>query len=50
MTLFETHSNLLCHTAAVEQDEIGWQNFIEGKISWSWGTLQLQHYQEQHSK
>jgi hypothetical protein len=49
-TSFETHSNLLCHTAAVEQDEIGWQNFVEGKISWSWGMLQLQHYQEQHSK
>jgi transposase len=43
-------SDLLCHTAVVKQDEIGWQNFVKGKISWSWVTLQLQHYQEQHSK
>jgi hypothetical protein len=31
----------------MEQDEIGWQNFVEGKISKSWGNLQWQHYQEQ---
>jgi hypothetical protein len=34
----------------MEQDEIGWQNFVEGKITRSWGMLQIQHYQEQHSK
>jgi hypothetical protein len=34
----------------MEQDEIGWQNFVEGKITQSWGMLQIQHYQEQHSK
>jgi hypothetical protein len=35
--------------AAVEQDEIGWQNFVEGKISKSWGIIQWGHYQEQLS-
>jgi hypothetical protein len=50
-TLFTTHAEpFFCHSAAEEQDEIRWQNFIEGKISQSWGNLQLIHYQEQHSK
>jgi hypothetical protein len=49
-TSFATHADPVCHFAAVEQDEIGWQNFAEGKISRSWGSLQLQHYQEQHSR
>jgi hypothetical protein len=34
----------------MEQDEIGWQNFVEGKITQSWGMLQLLHYQEQQPK
>jgi hypothetical protein len=49
-TLFVTHSDPSCQISAAEQDEIGWQNFVEGKISRSWGILQLQHYQDQHSK
>ena len=42
--------DLVCHDAASEQDEIGWQNFAEGKISKSWGDLQLDYYHELHSK
>jgi hypothetical protein len=49
-TSFAAHADPVCHFAAVEQDAIGWQNFAEGKISQSWGSLQLQHYQEQHSR
>jgi hypothetical protein len=30
--------------AAEEQDTIGWQNFLEGKISKQWRELQEQHY------
>jgi hypothetical protein len=51
MTLFTASADHLCFSATAEQDEIGWQNFVEGKITQSWGMLQLQHYQqEQHSK
>jgi hypothetical protein len=50
MTLFTASADHLCFSAAAEQDEIGWQNFVEGKIMQSWGMLQLQHYQEQQSK
>ena len=46
-TLFSPHATQVCLAAAMEQDEIGWQNFVEGKISKSWGNLQWQHYQEQ---
>jgi hypothetical protein len=49
MTLFTASADHLCFSAAAEQDEIGWQNFVEGKITRSWGMLQL-HYQEKHSK
>jgi hypothetical protein len=48
-TLFSPHATQVCLAAAMEQDEIGWQNFVEGKISKSWGNLQWQHYQEQLS-
>jgi hypothetical protein len=47
MTLFTASADHLCFSAAAEQDKIGWQNFVEGKITRSWGMLQLQHYQEQ---
>ena len=51
MTSFVSHSNHICHTAALEQDEIRWLNFMEGKISKLWGQLQLDYYHEiQHSK
>jgi hypothetical protein len=46
---FVSHSDQICHAAALEQDEIGWQNFAEGKISKIWGHLQLAYYQELHS-
>jgi hypothetical protein len=50
-TSFITHAEPFCHpTAEEEQDEVGWQNFVKGKISQSWGNLQLIHYHEQHSK
>jgi hypothetical protein len=50
LTSFVSHSNLVCHSAALEQDEIGWQNFVEGKISKHWGYLQLLYYHDSHSK
>jgi hypothetical protein len=50
LTSFSSHSDQGCHLAALEQDEIGWQNFVEGKISKYWGYLQLIHYQDSHSK
>jgi hypothetical protein len=50
MTSFISHADHSCHTAALEEDEIGWQNFVEGKISKLWGQLQLDHYQIIHSK
>jgi hypothetical protein len=49
-TSFVSHSDLVCHSAALEQDEIGWQNFVEGKISNHWGYLQLLYYHDLHSK
>jgi hypothetical protein len=50
MASFVSHLDQVCHDAASEQDEIGWQNFVEGKISKSWGDLQLEYYHELHSK
>ena len=48
-TLFSTHADQTCSVAATEQDEIGWQNFVEGKISKTWGDLQFLYYQEHFS-
>jgi hypothetical protein len=48
-TLLSPSADHICMTAALEQDKIGWQNFVEGKISKSWGVLQWNHYQEQLS-
>jgi hypothetical protein len=50
MTSFVSHSDHICHTAALEQDKFGWQNFVEGKISKLWGQLQLDYYREIHAK
>jgi hypothetical protein len=50
LTSFISHSDLVCHSATLEQDGIGWQNFVEGKISKHWGYLQLLYYHELHSK
>jgi hypothetical protein len=50
LTSFTSHSDQVCYSAASEQDKIGWQNFVEGKIPNHWGHLQLLHYQESHSK
>lgn len=43
------HSFLLdcpqsCLEAAWEQEEIGWQNFVEGKLSKTWRDMQEVHY------
>jgi hypothetical protein len=48
-TSFVSHADHICHTAALEQNEIGWQNFTEGKISKLWGQLQFDYYHEIHS-
>jgi hypothetical protein len=50
LTSFFSHSDCVCHSATLEQDEIGWKNFVEGKISKHWGYLQLVYYHELHSK
>jgi hypothetical protein len=50
LTSFVSHSNQVCHSTALEQDEIGWQNFVEGKISKHCGYLQLLYYHDLHSK
>jgi hypothetical protein len=31
-TSFATHSNILCHTAAIEQDKIGWHLLLKAKF------------------
>jgi hypothetical protein len=36
LTSFVSHFNQVCHSTALEQDEIRWQNFVEGKISKHW--------------
>jgi hypothetical protein len=41
-----SNASLMVVTAAAEQDTIGWQNFVEGKISRKWGKLQEAHYEE----
>jgi hypothetical protein len=33
MTLFTASADHLCFSAVAEQDEIGWQNFVKGKIT-----------------
>lgn len=43
---FMSNASLMVVTAAAEQDTIGWQNFVEGKISRKWGKLQEAHYEE----
>ena len=43
---FSSFSSPFCHEAALEQDEIGWQNFAEGKISKRWRLLQEEYFQE----
>jgi hypothetical protein len=43
-TLFATHAEPFCHSVAEEQDEIRWQNFVEGKdhtILWEFATKSL---------
>ena len=45
-TSFVAHVNPVCIEATEDQDIIGWQNFMEGKIAKQWGTLQLAYYHE----
>jgi hypothetical protein len=45
---FVLNADPLCVNAAIDQDKIGWQNFVEGKIA-KRGD-QLEHYQTQFSK
>ena len=35
--------------ALLEQDEIGWNNFVEGKFSRKWETAQELHYREDNT-
>lgn len=48
-TLFVAYSSPFCYEAAVEQDSIGWQNFLEGKVSRRWRDLQEQYFLERGS-
>ena len=43
---FDFFSSPTIETAAREQDEIGWQNFMEGKISARWRDIQEEHYRD----
>ena len=44
---YETDSlHNIVRAAAKEQDNIGWHNFLEGKISTKWGIAQEQFYRE----
>jgi hypothetical protein len=45
-TLFSDYNSEWCMEATLEQDEIGWLNFVEGKISSKWRALQEEHYSE----
>ena len=47
---FSDSADAACQLAALAQDEIGWQNFVEGKIAKEWGSIQEQFYYSQHSK
>ena len=42
--LIVAFSTPICHATTVEQDNIGWQNFVEGKLLMRWKLLQEQHY------
>jgi hypothetical protein len=39
-TLLSPHADHICLATTAEQDKIGWQNFVEGKIPKSWGEIQ----------
>jgi hypothetical protein len=41
---FNAHCEAFCAIATAEQDSIGWQNFVEGKIACSWTALQEDYY------
>ena len=38
------HSLEWCWAAAINQDSIRWQNFVEGKLDVKWQYLQEEHY------
>jgi hypothetical protein len=42
---FQAVGSISVRPAAAAQDQIGWTNFTEGKISTRWRTLQATHYQ-----
>jgi hypothetical protein len=48
-TLFTAFSSPFCHQAVAEQDIIGWQNFVEGKISRRWRLLQEEYLHDSDS-
>jgi hypothetical protein len=50
LTSFVSDSDHVCHSTSLEQDKIGWQNFVEGKISKHWGYPQRLYYHDLHSK
>ena len=41
---FVFHSSDFCQMAALEQDLIEWQNFVEGKLTNKWRELQEEYY------
>ena len=41
---FHSHCSARLREVALEQDAIGWMNFVEGKISLGWRQLQERHY------
>jgi hypothetical protein len=47
---FSDSADAACQLAALAQDEIGWKNFVEGKIAKERGSIQEQFYCSQHSK
>jgi hypothetical protein len=38
-TTFVLNADPLCMNAAMDQNEIGWKNFVEGKIAKQWGCF-----------
>lgn len=44
-----SHSSSLLHTAAAEQDIIGWHNFFVGRLSKKWAQVQQIYYNSKYS-
>ena len=44
MASFAANSSVSCRAAALDQDKIGWQNLVEGKLTIKWRELQEDYY------